>query len=116
MRLYLRDCALGFVSLLESLVKALLRRAEEEGEMPIPGYTHHQPAQVTTLGHIWLSFGEALLRDISRFQNWYGRFNWNPLGSMTGYGTSFSIDRNLTSRLLGFDGPCQNSLDPIQNR
>ena len=84
--------------------------------MSSPATTHHQPAQVTTLGHIWLSFAEAFMRDMQRFQDWYERFNQNPLGSMTGYGTSFPIDRHLTSRLLGFDGPCENSLDPIQNR
>jgi len=81
-----------------------------------PGYTHHQLAQVTTLGHIWLSFAGAFSRDVQRFQDWYNRFNENPLGSMTGYGTTFPIDRRLTSKLLGFDGPCASSLDPIQNR
>lgn len=116
MRLYLRDCDLGFVSGLSSLTQILLRQAQKHREVITPGYTHHQLAQVTTLGHIWLSFAAALFRDIRRFQDWYDRFNENPLGSMTGYGTSFAIDRHLTSRLLGFDHPCENSLDPIQNR
>jgi argininosuccinate lyase len=115
-RLYLRDCALDFITNLSSLIQTLLSQAGKHRDIVIPGYTHHQPAQVTTLGHIWLSFAGALSRDIQRFQDWYNRFNQNPLGSMTGYGTSFPIDRQLTSKLLGFDGPCQNSLDPIQNR
>jgi len=116
MRLYLRDCALNFASALASFVNLLLDRAQRHKGMFLPGYTHHQPAQVTTLGHIWLSFAEAFARDIQRFQDWWARYNQNPLGSMTGYSTSFPIDRDLTSKLLGFDGPCQNSLDPIQNR
>jgi argininosuccinate lyase len=116
MRLYLRDCALDFIVELASFVHVLLSRAQKYRDVILPGYTHHQPAQVTTLGHVWLSFAGAFLRDAQRFQDWYVRFNQNPLGSMTGYGTSFTIDRNLTSRFLGFDGPCQNSLDPIQNR
>jgi len=116
MRLYLKDCALHFFSELTSLIKILLDHAQRERGTIFPGYTHHQPAQITTLGHIWLSFAEALNRDGQRFQEWYKRFNQNPLGSMTGYGTSFAIDRNLTSKLLGFDKPCPNSLDPIQNR
>jgi len=116
MRLYLRDCALDFIAELASFVHVLLSRAQKYRDVILPGYTHHQPAQVTTLGHVWLSFAGAFLRDAQRFQDWYVRFNQNPLGSMTGYGTSFTIDRNLTSRFLGFDGPCQNSLDPIQNR
>jgi argininosuccinate lyase len=116
MRLYLRDCALDFIPELTSLVHILLSQAQKYRDVILPGYTHHQPAQVTTLGHVWLSFSGAFLRDGRRFQDWYERFNQNPLGSMTGYSTSFPIDRSLTSKLLGFDGPCQNSLDPIQNR
>ena len=116
MRLYLRDCNLGFVSGLSSLIRILIGQAQKHREVITPGYTHHQPAQVTTLGHIWLSFAGAFSRDVQRFQDWYNRFNENPLGSMTGYGTSFPIDRGLTSRLLGFDGPSESSLDPIQNR
>lgn len=116
MRLYLRDCNLSFVSGLSSLIQILIRQAQKHREIITPGYTHHQLAQVTTLGHIWLSFAEAFSRDVRRFQDWYNRFNENPLGSMTGYGTSFPIDRHLSSKLLGFDRPCSNSLDPIQNR
>ncbi len=116
MRLYLRDNALNFLYELTSLIKVLLDQAQKQRSTIFPGYTHHQPAQITTLGHIWLSFAESLNRDGQRFRDWYERFNQNPLGSMTGYGTSFAIDRNLTSRLLGFDKPCANSLDPIQNR
>jgi argininosuccinate lyase len=116
MRLYLRDCALDFISSHSSLLRTLLGQAGKHRDTVIPGYSHHQPAQVTTLGHIWLSFAEAFSRDIQRLQDWYQRFNQNPLGSMTGYGTSFPIDRRLTSRLLGCDEPCHNSLDPIQNR
>jgi argininosuccinate lyase len=116
MRLYLRDSALDFMAELTYLINILTHDAEKHRDLIFPGYTHHQPAQVTVLGHIWLSFAAAFLRDGSRFQNWYERFNQNPLGSMTGYSTSFRIDRSLTSRLLGFVGPCQNSLDPIQNR
>ncbi len=115
-RLYLKDCAGRFISSLSSLVEILVRQAKNHREIMAPGYTHHQLAQVTTLGHIWLSFAEAFLRDGLRFQDWYDRFNQNPLGSMTGYGTTFPIDRHLTSKLLGFDGPCASSLDAIQNR
>jgi argininosuccinate lyase len=116
LRLYLRNCALDFIAELAHLIDLLTHLAQKHSDLIFPGYTHHQPAQVTILGHLWLSFAEAFLRDASRFQNWYDRFNQNPLGSMTGYSTSFRIDRSLTSRLLGFAGPCQNSLDPIQNR
>lgn len=116
MRLYLRDCALAFSSEVLFLLKVLLGQAKKYRDLEFPGYTHHQPAQVTTLGHIFLAFGESFFRDAQRFQGWFGRFNQNPLGSMTGYGTTLGIDRNLTSRLMGFDAPTRSSLDPIQNR
>jgi argininosuccinate lyase len=116
MRLYLRDCALDFASELRSLINVLTTLAQKHREIILPGYTHHQPAQLTNLSHIWLSYAEGFCRDSQRFQGWFNRFNQNPLGSMTGYSTSFPIDRTETSKLLGFDGPCQNSLDPIQNR
>lgn len=116
MRLYLRDCAIQFLSSLASFGKILIDRVKKDQGVIMPGYTHHQPAQVTTAGQVWLSFAEALFRDGQRFQDWHKRFNQNPLGSMTGYSTSFPINRELTSALLGFDKTCPNSLDPIQNR
>ncbi len=116
MRLYLRDCALNFFAEILALIEVFIAQAKIYQNTLLPGYTHHQPAQVTTLGHVYLSYGEALVRDGGRFQSWFERFNRSPLGSMTGYGTSLAIDRELTARLLGFDGPCANSLDPIQNR
>ena len=116
MRLYLRDQAMEFISAMLFLLGALLKNAQRDREKIFPGFTHHQIAQMTSLGHLWLSFAEQVCRDIQRFQGWYARFNQNPLGAMTGYGTSFSIDENFTSKLLAFDGPCQNTLDPIQCR
>jgi len=116
MRLYLRDCALAFSTEVLFLLDLLIKLAKKYSGQIFPGYTHHQPAQVTTLGHIFLGFAESLLRDAQRFQEWFDRFNKNPLGSMTGYSTSLNINRDLTSRLMGFDAPTQSSLDPIQNR
>jgi argininosuccinate lyase len=82
----------------------------------MPGYTHHQHAVPTTFGHLILSFAEALERDAQRFTHWFGLFNKNPLGAAAGYGTSFNLDRQLTSKLLGFDGPTENVTDPITQR
>ena len=116
MRLYLRDQVLEFVEGLIFLMEALLQRAEEHRSTVMPGYTHHQHAVVTTLGHLLLSFGEALQRDVQRFANWFALFNKNPLGAAAGYGTTFNLDRQLTSRLLGFDEPTENVTDPITQR
>jgi len=116
MRLYLRDQALGFVEGLILLIVSLLKKAEEHRSTVMPGYTHHQHAVPTTFGHLLLSFAEALERDARRFTHWFDLFNKNPLGAAAGYGTSFNLDRQLTSTLMGFDGPTENVTDPITQR
>ena len=116
MRLYLRDQALEFVEGLILLIIALLQKAEEHRSTVMPGYTHHQHAVPTTFGHLLLSFAEALERDAQRFTHWFHLFNKNPLGAAAGYGTSFNLDRQLTSKLMGFDGPTENVTDPITQR
>ena len=116
MRLYLRDQVLGFIRGLVALMEALLQRAEEHRLTFMPGYTHHQHAVVTTFGYVLLSFCGALQRDAQRFFRWFDLFNENPLGAAAGYGTSFNLDRRLTSNLLGFDRPVENFIDPITQR
>lgn len=116
MRLYLREQVLEFVEGLISLMESLFQRAEGHRSTVMPGYTHHQHAVATTFGHLLLSFAEALQRDVQRFVHWFSLFNKNPLGSAAGYGTTFHLDRRLTSKLLGFDGPTENVTDPITQR
>jgi argininosuccinate lyase len=116
MRLYLRDQVFGYVEGLVFLMESLLQRAEEQRLTIMPGYTHHQHAVATTFGHLLLSFVEALERDVQRFMHWFDLFNKNPLGAAAGYGTSFNLDRQLTSKLLGFDGPTENVTDAITQR
>src|SRR4030066_1412433 len=116
MRLYLRNEVLEFIKGLLSLIESLLQRAEEYHSTVMPGYTHHQHAVATTFGHLLLSFSEALQRDVQRMTYWFDLFNKNPLGAAAGYGTSFNLDRQLTSKLLGFDGPTENVTDPIPQR
>ncbi len=116
MRLYLRDQVFGFIEGLIHLIETLLIRADEHRLTLMPGYTHYQRAMATTLGHLLLSFAEALERDVQRFIHWFHLFNKNPLGAAAGYGTSFNLDRELTSRLLGFEGPTENVTDPITQR
>ncbi|MDI7260996.1 MAG: argininosuccinate lyase [Thermodesulfobacteriota bacterium] len=116
MRLYLRDQVFGFVEGLIGLIESLLQKAGEHRLTIMPGYTHHQHAVATTFGHLLLSFAEPLDRDIQRFIQWFALFNKNPLGAAAGYGTSFPLNRQLTSKLLGFDGPTENVTDPITQR
>ena len=116
MRLYLRNQVLEFVEGLVYLMEALIQRGEEQRLTIMPGYTHHQHAVATSFGHLLLSFAEALERDVKRFIHWFDLFNRNPLGAAAGYGTFFHLNRKLTSRFLGFDGPTANVTDPITQR
>ena len=115
-RLYLRDQVCHFVSELLTLNETLLETARTYDDVLLPGFTHHQHAMVTTFGHLMLMFSSMIVRDTKRFTSWFTLHNDNPLGNIVSYGTSFPIDRHLTSKLLGFDRPEVNSLDEITNR
>jgi argininosuccinate lyase len=115
-RLYLRDQARNFVMELLSLTDVLLKAAKKYEDYLIPGFTHTQHAMITTFGHMMLFFANMVLRDAKRFTLWYNLHNYNPLGSIVSYGTSFPIDRHITSNLMAFDGPELNSIDELTNR
>jgi argininosuccinate lyase len=116
MRLYLRDRVLESVVHLTALARAMVARAKKQVRTVMPGFTHYQHAMITTFGHMLVGMTFPLERDIVRFMNWYDLFNRNPLGGAAGYGTAFPLDRDLTSKLLGFDGPHDHSTDPLTNR
>lgn len=116
MKLYLRDQVLLFVKNSTGLTQTLLSLADQYKGVPFPGFTHHQHAMVTNFGHILAGFANMVIRDIERFQGWYLLHNQSPLGNAVAYGTSFPVDKKMTSKLLGFDGPDHNSLDAITNR
>lgn len=116
MRLYLRDQALVYVANVMMLAHTLLALADQHKGLPMPGFTHHQHAMVTTFGHVLAGFASMIIRDIVRFQGWFTLHNQNPLGNAAAFGTSFPVDRTLTASLLAFDGPDHNSMDAITNR
>ncbi len=112
-RLALRRKLLDVHICLERLRQTLLRRIEEHVETLMPGHTHTQPAQPTTLGHFLAGTAEALERDAVRVQAAFARTNRGPLGAAALTTTGFPIDRELTARLLGFDDVVTNSYDAI---
>jgi argininosuccinate lyase len=116
MKLYLRDQVILLTGYSIGLVQTLLALADAHKQKPFPGFTHHQHAMVTSFGHILAGFASMIIRDIKRLEHWSTLHNTSPLGNAASYGTSFPIDRYLTSTLLGFDGPDRNSLDAITNR
>ena len=101
---------------LACVLEVLLNRGLEEKETVLPGFTHHQHAFITTLGHLLASHAEAWLRDMERGLQVYERTNLCPLGGAAGFGTSWPIDRNRLASLLGFSGLVRNSLEAVSSR
>ena len=115
-RLYLRRRTDGMVARIRRLQAVLVNLAEQHADTVMPGFTHLQTAQPVTLGHHLLAYVEMLERDAGRFVDARGRMNRSPLGAAALAGTTFPIDRQMTSDELGFDGPCANSLDAVSDR
>jgi argininosuccinate lyase len=80
------------------------------------GYTHLQRAQPITFGHHLMAYAQMFLRDLSRLCDSQKRMNEMPLGSGALAGTTYNINREQTSILLGFNTPCANSLDGVSDR
>ncbi|PSP95868.1 argininosuccinate lyase [Halobacteriales archaeon QS_4_62_28] len=107
------------LELIETVVEAreqLLAVAEAHTETVMPGYTHLQPAQPTTVAHWIASYEQALQRDTARLLDAYDRVNQNPLGSAAFAGTPVDIDRERTAELLGFESVLENSMDASATR
>ena len=115
-RLYLRDEIKEIKELLRKLITTLCDTAEKHADTIMPGYTHLQRAQPITFGHHLMAYAQMLLRDIGRLDDTAKRMNANPLGSGALAGTTYPIDRLMTSKLLGFDEPMINSLDGVSDR
>jgi len=115
-RLWVRDAFAEMDAGLAALQQALVTRAGEDAGSIMPGFTHLQTAQPVTLGHHLMAYYEMLRRDRSRIADSAKRLNECPLGSAALAGTGFPIDREMTARTLGFDGPTANSLDAVSDR
>ncbi len=112
-RLALRPLLLGAMADLLQLRESLLRFAREQLQTLMPGYTHTQPAQPTTMAHYVAGVLAGLGRDSARLRFAYETNNQSPLGAAALTGTAFPIDRQLSARLLGFDGIQLSTQDSI---
>jgi argininosuccinate lyase len=115
-RLYVRDEIDQILKEITRLQQGLLSVALREADTIMPGFTHLQTAQPVTFGHHLLAWFEMLSRDYERFVDTRKRVNVSPLGAAALAGTTYPIDRYLTSDLLGFDRPAENSLDAVSDR
>ncbi len=102
--------------LLDTIIKSVIRAAEKNIYTLMPGFTHLKNAQPVSFGHYLMAYVEMFKRDQKRFINNLDSLNENPLGVAALTGTSFNIDRNYTTKKLGFTKPTDNSIDTISDR
>jgi argininosuccinate lyase len=115
-RYRLREDVLDAVETAIEAREVLTEVAAAHTETVMPGFTHLQPAQPTTVGHYLLSYESALARDTERLLDAYERINRSPLGAAAFAGTPFDIDRERVAELLGFESVIENSMDASSAR
>jgi len=108
MKLYTRARLFDVVQAAEKLFNVLIRRSEEHKNDLLPGYTHLQIAMPSSFGLWFGAYAEGLIDDVIQLNAAYRLANRNPLGSGAGYGSSFPLNRTLTTELLGFEGMHHN--------
>jgi argininosuccinate lyase len=101
---------------LDKVIKTILKISEKNIETIMPGFTHLKNAQAISFAHYLMSYIEMFNRDKRRFDNNLENLSENPLGVVALTGTSFNIDRNYTTKKLGFKRPTNNSVDTVADR
>ena len=115
-KLWVKDSSLNLIIELNSLMKNIVSKAEKNVNTVMPGFTHLKNAQPVSFAHYLLAYYEMLKRDRKRFQNNLELIDESPLGAAALSGTSYNIDRNFTSKKLGFKKPTDNSIDTVSDR
>ncbi len=116
LRLWVRDEINQTIQSILRLCRTLVAMASEHVETLFPGYTHLQRAQATTLAHLIIAHCDSFLRDAARLEEAYKRTNLSPLGAAAMATSSFPVDREMTAKLLGFEGLVENSADAVSAR
>jgi argininosuccinate lyase len=115
-RIKLREDLLKQMAALLKVREVLVAIAEQHGESVMPGFTHLQHAQPTTLAHHLLAYEQQFSRDFDRLHDAYARVNLCPLGAAAFASTGYPIDREYAAKLLGFDGLVVNTMDAVATR
>jgi argininosuccinate lyase len=116
LKLYYRQAIRQTMEAIEKLFGLLLRLAETHKDNLMPGYTHTQLAMPSSFGLWFGSMAEGLAEDMHLWQAAYALVNRNPLGSAAGYGSSFPLNRTMTTELLGFADMHYNVLNAQNSR
>ena len=115
-RLFVKNKIPGIIAMLVELEKVLVKKAEENLDTVMSGYTHLQRAQPVTLGHYMMAYANMFRRDITRFEDCMERMNECPLGAGALATSTYPVDRWATAIKLGFSKPTENSLDSVSDR
>ncbi|MDE7330925.1 MAG: argininosuccinate lyase [Lachnospiraceae bacterium] len=116
MKLYVRSEVAAVAEHLQNLLEVILSVMENNLATYMPGFTHLQKAQPTTLAHHMGAYFEMFKRDVLRLHDIYKRMNYCPLGAGAFAGTTYPLDRSYTASLMGFEGPTLNSMDSVADR
>jgi len=116
MKLYTRRKTKEIRSHLCTLLETILGIMEENTDTYMPGFTHLQKAQPTSLAHHFGAYFEMFRRDAGRLDDCLERMDYCPLGSGALAGTTYPLDRYMTAEKLGFKGPTLNSMDSVSDR
>ena len=116
MKIWMKSSTKEIHSCINKIIKTTLKISEKNIETLMPGFTHLKNAQAVSLGHYLMSYIEMFNRDKKRFEKNMESLNENPLGVSALTGTSFNIDRNYTTKKLGFKNPTKNSIDTVSDR
>jgi len=108
--LYLKDALTEINEGVDDLFNLLIKLAEQYKDVLLPGYTHLQVAMPSSFGMWFSAYAETLIDDIYFLKAAYKVADQNPLGSAAGYGSSFPIDRDFTTKELGFETLKFNSI------
>jgi len=115
-KLWVKKSSKEIVKNLDNLIKSFLQKSEKNIQTIMPGFTHLKNAQPISFAHYLLAYVEMFKRDKKRFINNIDYINECPLGVGALAGTSYNIDRNFTSKKLGFKKPTNNSIDSVSDR
>ncbi|QZN93863.1 argininosuccinate lyase [Limosilactobacillus panis] len=114
--LYVKERLPKIITALKDLQQSLVSLAEKNVETIMPGYTHMQHAQPISYGQYLIAYFQMFQRDVERFTFNKQHTDLSPLGAAALAGTTFPIDREMTTALLGFNKPYANSLDAVSDR
>ena len=116
LKIWTRSATKNINILLDKIINTSLSLADKNIYTIMPGFTHLKNAQAISFAHYILAYIEMFKRDKKRFNNNFENLNENPLGVAALSGTSFNIDRNYTTKKLGFSRPTNNSIDTVSDR